>query len=106
MTTDPRKGRRVAHVAKLVAFSLLPALVLAILAETYATLALKRRVFTSVEPGTNKRVYHFRMGVLPWSRRADTPLNSLGLPDEEFPSPGAIKTCTHIVFAGDSYTFG
>ena len=47
-----------------------------------------------------------RIGHWPWSHKSLTPLNSLDLPDEEFvglvPHPG----CVHVLFAGDSYTFG
>lgn len=106
MTTEQRKPRRVAHVAKIVLFSLVPAIILIIVAETIATLSIGRRASTEVEPATGNRVYTMRVGRLPWSRRVATPLNSLGFPDNEFPSDAAPKTCTHVVFAGDSYTFG
>lgn len=105
MTAEPSR-RRFTHVAKLVLFSLAPAIVLIVIAETIATLSIPREGRITADSVTGRRVYTMRVGKWPWSRRTVTPLNSLGLPDEEFPPAASPKTCTHIVFAGDSFVFG
>jgi lysophospholipase L1-like esterase len=103
---EARRSGRVAHIAKVVLFSLAPAIVLLIVAETIAILSIAREGRITVDSTTGRRVYTMRVGKWPWSRRTVTPLNSLGFPDEEFPIATATKTCTHVVFAGDSYIFG
>lgn len=103
---EERRQRSFGRV-KLVLFSLVPATVLVILAETAATLSIARRARTRPDPATGGFEYTLQTGKWPWSGRTVTPLNSQGFPDREFPPASAAKNgCTHIVFAGDSYVFG
>ena len=87
-------------------FSLAPAVALVVVAEVLSRLTISRQGRVTRDTATNRSVYVMRVGFWPWSRRTRTPLNSLGLPDEEFPQPGDPKRCRHVVFAGDSFTFG
>jgi len=47
-----------------------------------------------------------RIGGWPWSRTAVTPINTLGFPDEEFPTPDAESACLRIMVVGDSFVLG
>jgi hypothetical protein len=46
------------------------------------------------------------IGHWPWSHVNTTPLNSLGLPGDELVNVLPKGQCKHVVFAGDSFTFG
>jgi hypothetical protein len=90
---------------KVVLFSLLPALMLLVLLEVASHLLTVRTFDTVRDPDTGGGYYSMRTGVMPWSQRSVTPLNSLGFPDDEF--TGIEKgECLHVVFTGDSFTFG
>lgn len=92
---------------KLVIMSLLPALVLLVVAQTYAYLTIYRDIQVEDDPllGT-PAVYRMHFGKAWWGQTTETPLNSLGFPDEEFAGIGPKGDCVHIVFSGDSFTFG
>jgi hypothetical protein len=100
------RGRKIAHIVKLVAFSLTPAIVLVVLAETLSGVAIYRRARTLPDSASGGTVYTMRIGRWPWSRATVTPLNSLGFPDREFPQTPPADGCRRVVFAGDSYVFG
>ena len=95
-----------ARTLKLIAFALVPAVVLLVLAETYATFAIARKVTTEKDPVSGETRYTLEIGRFPWSRQSVTPLNSGGFPDAEFPTGPKQDGCVHIVFAGDSFVFG
>jgi hypothetical protein len=101
----PRGQSRLVRTAKLVALTVTPALLLLVALETIATFAIARHAHTVVDPATGKATYHMQVGRWPWSRATTTPLNSLGFPDEEFPT-AAKGDCIHLVLAGDSFVFG
>ena len=103
---DTTRRRRLIHMLKLVAISLLPATALLVVAEIVATLSISRRARSIVEAATGRTVYTMRIGRWPWSRVTITPLNSMGFPDAEFPQPESKGACIHVVFAGDSFVFG
>lgn len=85
--------------------SLIPAAVLFGGAELYSTLAIQRAVAVETDD-SGKRRYVMRIGRLPWSRTSITHLNSHGFPEIEFSRIGHKGQCTHVVFLGDSFTFG
>lgn len=92
---------------KLVVFSLLPVLVLLAMAEFLASLTIYRDI--SVEPDPlagGGAVYRMHFGRAWWGKTSETPLNSHGFPDREFSEVGPKGDCKHLVFAGDSFTFG
>jgi hypothetical protein len=92
---------------KLVVFSLLPVGVLLVLAETFASIQIYRDISVEEDPLVGgPAVYHMHFGRLWWGRRTETPLNSLGFPDDEFLPAEGKGECVHVVFAGDSFTFG
>jgi hypothetical protein len=96
------KGR-----TKLILFSLVPTLVLLILAEFAANLTIYRDIRVEEDPlAGGQAVYRMRFGKAWWGKESQTPLNSLGFPDREFSSVGPKGDCVHVVFAGDSFTFG
>src|SRR5687767_2700567 len=103
---EERRQRGFARTVKLVLFSLTPAIVLVILAETAATVSIARRARILPDSATGGSVYTLRIGRWPWSRPTVTPLNRAGFPDQEFPPRGPKQGCLHVVFAGDSYIFG
>lgn len=100
------RGGRLRKWLKLGVFAFLPAVVLLIIAETYATFTIDRRVRTEADPQSGQMRYSLRIGRFPWSRQSITPLNSLGFPDVEFTTVPPKGNCLHIVFAGDSFVFG
>jgi hypothetical protein len=91
---------------KLVLFSLVPLILLLVIAQGLAYVTIDRTIAITTDSITGQKYYSMRIGHWPWSHKSLTPINSLGLPDEEFvglaPHPG----CVHVLFAGDSYTFG
>lgn len=99
-------SRRFARPIKLAVFSLVPAIVLLVIAETAARISISRRALTVTDSTTGRSIYTLQIGKWPWSHPSTTPLNSLGFPDDEFPSPEQKRGCTHLVFAGDSYVLG
>lgn len=91
---------------KLVLFSLLPLVVIAVLAQTYAYIATERTIDMVTDSITGQQSYSMKIGLWPWSHRSYTPINSLGLPDREFVGLVPKNGCVHVLLAGDSYTFG
>jgi len=91
---------------KLMVFSLIPAAVLLVVAETYATLTIQRRATQVPASTAGDSVYIMRIGRLPWSRTGTVVLNRQGFPDDPFPAPGTKRDCFHVVFSGDSFVFG
>lgn len=92
---------------KLLIFSLIPVIVLLILADTYASFRIYRDISVEEDPLVGgPAVYHMHFGKGWWGQRTETPLNSLGFPDEEFVPLGPKGDCVHVVFVGDSFTFG
>ncbi len=92
---------------KLILFSLIPAVVLVLLAEGLAQLLVFRQDHFEADPLVGDvAVYSMRFGRGWWAYGSQTPLNSMGFPDREFSSVGPKGDCVHVVFAGDSFTFG
>jgi hypothetical protein len=91
---------------KFVVFSLIPLIVLAVAANFLAKLAIHRGIETVTDPLTGITRYSMHLGGFPWSHYSETKLNSLGLPDEEFVNILPKNGCIHVVFSGDSFTFG
>ena len=92
--------------SKLLLFSLVPlALVLAV-AQACAFLATHRSIEMTTDAVTGQTYYSMKIGGWPWSHRSLTPINSLGLPDQEFSGLVPKGQCVHVLLAGDSYTFG
>ena len=91
---------------KLVAFSLVPVVLLLVLAQVLAYVTINRTITMQTDSITGQASYSMRIGHWPWSHRSYTPLNSLGLPDVEFTGLLPKGKCVHVVFAGDSFTFG
>jgi hypothetical protein len=90
---------------RMIAFALTPVTVLVLIAVGLTALALYRWFGHETDRLSGRKTYVFQMGRYPWSLVSRTPLNSLGFPDDEFVNipKGA---CTHVVFVGDSFTFG
>lgn len=99
---ESTRGERI----RLILFSLLPVVILIVLAEGVAQVLIYRNIRVEEDPlAGGGAVYRMQFGRW-WGRASETPLNSLGFPDVEFSSVGPKGDCTHIVFAGDSFTFG
>ena len=96
------RGERV----RILVFSVMPALLLLVVGEVYASLAIHRDWGVRREPTSGNAYYVMHMGRLPWSHRSVTPLNSSGFPDEEFKTLPSKGDCLHVVLAGDSFVFG
>lgn len=92
--------------AKLVLFSLVPLVLVLIVAQACAYFATHRTIEMTTDPTTGQTYYSMRIGDWPWSHRSLTPINSLGLPDQEFAGLVPKGQCVHVLLAGDSYTFG
>lgn len=92
---------------KLVALSIAPAVLLVVIAQTYAYLTIYRDIRVEDDPihGT-PAVYRMHFGKAWWGQTTETPLNSLGFPDDEFSDIGPKGECVHIVVSGDSFVFG
>jgi hypothetical protein len=88
------------------AFSLIPLVLVLALAQACAYLTIDRTISMRTDPITGQQYYSMRIGHWPWSHRSYTPINSLGLPDDEFVDVLPKGRCVHVLFAGDSYTFG
>jgi hypothetical protein len=91
---------------KILVFSLTPVTILVLMAEGMTALAVHRSFGIVKDEISGRQTYVFHMGRYPWSHTSRTPLNSLGFPDEEFVNIRPKGACTHVVFVGDSYTFG
>jgi len=91
---------------KLVAFGLIPVALILVAAQACAYMSLHRTVTIATDSLTGLTYYSMRIGKWPWSHRNLTPINSLGLPDDEFVGLLPKGSCLHVLFAGDSYTFG
>lgn len=104
--TDESRKHRLKRIGKVILFSLTPAVLIAAVIESAAIVSISRQGRVMVDSATQRSTYVWRMGLWPWSRQAYTPLNSLGFPDDEFPTVQDPKECSHVVFAGDSFIFG
>lgn len=91
---------------KLLLFSVAPVLVLLGVAQACAYMTIERTISITTDSLTNQSYYSMKIGQWPWSPQSLTPLNSLGLPDREFSASEPRGECKHVLFAGDSYTFG
>jgi hypothetical protein len=91
---------------KLIVFGLIPVLVIIGLAQGCAYMTTHRTVVETTDAVTGQSYYSMHIGRWPWSYKSITPINSLGLPDDEFSGLVPKGACTHVLFAGDSYTFG
>jgi hypothetical protein len=91
---------------KLVLFSVIPLLLVLAVAQSCAYVATHRSFGITTDSVTGQSYYSMRIGAWPWSHRSLTPMNSLGLPDREFVGYVPKGDCVHVLFAGDSYTFG
>lgn len=97
---------RLTHGLKMVFFSLIPVALLYVIGVTVSDMIIHRTPETLTDPESGASYYTMKIGKLPWSPRSTTPLNSLGFPDEEFDGITKEEGCVHIVFSGDSFTFG
>jgi hypothetical protein len=91
---------------KFVAFAVIPAASVLLVAHVIASVASYRRLEFIQDPLTGMTSYHMRVGGWPWVRPTVTRLNSRGFPDVEYTTLPAKGDCVHIVFTGDSFTFG
>ena len=91
---------------KLMLFSLIPVLLIVLVAQACAYMTIDRTVEMVKDPATGQTHYSMTIGHWPWSHKSWTPINSLGLPDEEFVDVLPKGRCVHVLLAGDSYTFG
>lgn len=91
---------------KLALFALIPVTVLVLLAEVAAAITISREARVERVGSGPARVYRMRTGSWPWSRRVETPINSDGFPDQEFPGTTDSKSCIHLVMLGDSFVLG
>ncbi len=91
---------------KLIIFSILPMLILFGIVELYASLMTFRSQNDIHDELTGLRYHEMRIGRLPWRRTSITHLNSLGYGDDEFVNILPKGDCIHVVFSGDSFTFG
>jgi hypothetical protein len=100
------KGAPGKNRLKLLLFSLIPVMLLLAVAQSCAYVTIHRTMRIWTDSITGQKYYSMRIGHWPWSHRSLTPLNSLDLPDGEFAGLLPKGTCIHVVFAGDSFTFG
>ena len=91
---------------KLVAFSVVPLVLLLCIAEGLAFMATNRTISMTTDPVSGQTYYSMKIGDWPWSHRSLTPINTLGLPDREFVGDVPKGQCVHVLLAGDSFTFG
>jgi hypothetical protein len=91
---------------KLVVFSLTPLVLIVLAAQACAYLTIDRNIEIATDSITGQSYYSMKIGHWPWSHTSLTPLNSLGLPDQEFVGVVPKGRCVHVLLAGDSYTFG
>jgi hypothetical protein len=92
---------------KLIGMSVLPALLLLVMAQSCAYMVVHRDIHVEVDAVTGQpSLYQMSFGRGWWRSTSQTPLNSFGFPDKEFASVGPKGECVHVVFAGDSFTFG
>jgi hypothetical protein len=102
--TEQKAGWK--HKFKILVFSLIPLVVLVLLGQFVASLTIHRSTTEQTDSLTGVTYYTMHVGRLPWSRTTVTALNSLGFPDEEFVNVQPKGDCLHVVFSGDSFTFG
>lgn len=91
---------------KIITFSLVPVMILGAIAQFLAFMTIHRTVNIWTDEFTGQRYYAMRLGAWPWSHVGVTPLNSLGLPDDEYVNVLPKGNCTHVIIAGDSFVFG
>jgi hypothetical protein len=98
--------RRVLQAVKLIVFALAPLTGLLLVGHVVADAVTHRTLAFTTDSLTGVTHYRMSVGRLPWSHRSVTRLNALGFPDVEFTSLPPKGDCVHVVFAGDSFTFG
>lgn len=98
-------SRSLGSKLKRACFALLPVLLLLVVAEVLAWVTIHRSFSVEPDTVTGGSLYTMRTGRWPWSDISRTKLNSMGYPDAEFKLVDK-TSCTHVVFAGDSYVFG
>jgi hypothetical protein len=92
---------------QVVTFSLLPALVLVLLAQSFAYMTVHRDSRWIEDPETGHPIaYQMTFGKGWFAKTTITPLNALGYPDREFVNIKPKGDCVHVVFSGDSFVFG
>jgi hypothetical protein len=99
-------GNRFTRALKLAAFSIAPVALLLVLGHCTADLLTHRELAFETDSLTGVSRYRMRVGRLPWSHESVTTLNTLGFPDVEYATLGPKDGCVHVVFTGDSFTFG
>lgn len=90
---------------KLVLFALTPVLALGLVTHFTAAAVTHRHLSFDFDTLTGATTYRMQVGALPWSHKAESPLNSRGFLDEEYANLPPKGTCVHVVLAGDSFTF-
>jgi hypothetical protein len=105
---DAPDGERTQRIGplKLALFALIPVTILVLIAEVAAAITISREARVEPTGAGSARVYRMRTGSWPWSRRVETPINSDGFPDTEFPAAATPKRCLHVVLLGDSFVLG
>jgi hypothetical protein len=91
---------------KLVLFSLIPVILILVIAQACAYVTIERSIEVATDSLTGQGYYSMKIGMWPWAHKSYTPINSLGLPDQEFTGLVPKGRCVHVLLAGDSYTFG
>lgn len=91
--------------AKIIIFSLLPVVVLFVIAEFIASASIHRRWRVVDDPRTGTSMYTMQIGRF-WGTRSVTRLNSHGFPDREYATLEPKGECVHVVISGDSFVFG
>lgn len=103
---DPITERGWKRRFKLVAFSLVPVLVLLLVGHCTASVATYRHLSFVTDSLTGVTNYHMRVGGWPWVHQTTTRLNTMGFPDIEYTNLPPKGDCVHVLFTGDSFTFG
>ena len=91
---------------KVAVFSLIPVLLLLGVGHCTASISEYRRLAFVTDSLTGVTTYQMRVGRWPWNRPTTTRLNTLGFPDVEYSNLPPKGDCFHVVFTGDSFTFG
>lgn len=90
---------------KLIAFAVTPLIFILLIAQSCAYMTIERTISITTD-SVGQSYYSMKIGKWPWSHKSLTPINSLGLPDQEFTGLVPKGQCVHVLLAGDSYTFG
>lgn len=97
---------KIGRAAKLLAFALVPLIVLAVALHVTAGVVTYREIRFDQDSLTGVTVYRTRIGRHPWGHRSVTYLNTLGFPGAEHVALPPKDGCFRVVLAGDSFTFG